>query len=85
VYTARCAACHGPRGAGDGPAAAALQPHPRSFRDPEWQRTVTDDGIRQVILHGGTARRLSPLMPAQPDLGPDDLNALIRYIRAQGD
>ncbi len=28
LFQARCAACHGPRGRGDGPAAGALQPPP---------------------------------------------------------
>jgi copper transport protein len=32
VYEARCAACHGPRGAGDGPAATGLNPPPADFR-----------------------------------------------------
>jgi high-affinity iron transporter len=33
VYAASCAACHGATGAGDGPAAAALDPRPTDFTD----------------------------------------------------
>ena len=35
LFAQSCAACHGPSGGGDGPAAATLDPRPRSFRDPE--------------------------------------------------
>lgn len=33
IFAAVCSACHGAGGGGDGPAAAALNPRPRSFRD----------------------------------------------------
>jgi len=34
VYTANCVTCHGDDGKGDGPAAAALNPHPLDFTSP---------------------------------------------------
>ena len=33
LYAAQCAACHGPAGRGDGPAAASLEPPPIAFTD----------------------------------------------------
>jgi high-affinity iron transporter len=33
LYQAQCAACHGPEGRGDGPAAASLEPSPTDFHD----------------------------------------------------
>jgi high-affinity iron transporter len=33
LYRARCAACHGPEGHGDGPAGASLNPSPSDFHD----------------------------------------------------
>lgn len=33
LYAAQCAACHGPTGRGDGPAAASLEPPPIAFTD----------------------------------------------------
>jgi hypothetical protein len=82
LYQKRCAACHGQGGRGDGAAAAAMQPRPRDFADPSWQRTVSDDQLRSVIRQGGTARQLSASMPAHPDLRAEQLDELIRFIRA---
>ena len=81
-FVARCAACHGQHGEGDGLAAATLNPRPRNFRDPAWQRATTDEAIRQVITAGGPSRGLSALMPAQGELRPGELDELVRYLRA---
>ncbi|MDB4962535.1 MAG: hypothetical protein JWP01_2534 [Myxococcales bacterium] len=50
---ARCVACHGATGHGDGPAAIGLSPRPRSFADRAWHAQATDAGIRDVIRSGG--------------------------------
>ncbi len=68
IFATRCAACHGARGAGDGPGSAGLVPKPRNLQDPEWQAEVTDDHIEKIILYGGAAVGKSPAMPANPDL-----------------
>jgi mono/diheme cytochrome c family protein len=83
IYQMRCAICHGPSGKGDGPGAAALDPKPRNYTDKEWQKTVTDDELRQVIVKGGAALQKSPVMPPNPDLQqkPQVLDALIAMIR----
>jgi mono/diheme cytochrome c family protein len=82
IYARRCAACHGVRGRGDGLAAQAMQPRPRDFSDASWQRTVSDDALRSVILRGGSVRDLSASMPAHPDLNRTQQDALIRFIRS---
>lgn len=61
-----CSVCHGESGRGDGIAAANLNPKPRNYTDRAWQKSVTDDHIREIILKGDEALGRSPLMPAQP-------------------
>jgi len=84
VWTSRCTHCHGPSGAGDGPVSAKLDPHPRALNDPEWQRGVNDAHIETVIVKGGSAVRLSPFMPGNPDLASkgDVVRALRMKVRS---
>jgi uncharacterized membrane protein YozB (DUF420 family) len=82
LFARRCAVCHGPRGHGDGLAAQAMQPRPRNFAEPSFQSSRTDEALRSVIKHGGTARALSASMPAHPDLSTEQVDALIRFIRS---
>lgn len=85
IFSQRCVTCHGPRGAGDGPAAAALNPKPRAFGDPNWQKSVTDEHIEKVIAQGGPAVGKSPLMPPNPDLaGKPVIQALRAKVRSFG-
>ncbi|HUG98692.1 MAG TPA: cytochrome c [Gammaproteobacteria bacterium] len=78
-----CATCHGPAGAGDGPASAALRPKPRALDDAEWQATVDDDYLKKVIAEGGTAVGLSPMMtPWGHALKGEDLENVVAYIRS---
>jgi mono/diheme cytochrome c family protein len=85
-FSSRCASCHGIDGSGNGPAAASLNPHPRNFGDPSWQRGVTDERLRRVIVEGGAAVGGSFLMPPNPDLRgrPDMVGNLVALIRALG-
>jgi len=85
-YKDKCLVCHGVTGEGDGEGSKELDPKPRSFRDREWQRSVTDDKIRNATLKGGPAVGLSEAMPAYPDLeGQDEkLEGLVALIRAFG-
>lgn len=78
-----CATCHGPAGAGDGPASAALKPKPRALNDAEWQASVDDDYIKKVVAEGGPAVGLSPMMTAWGHaLKGDDLENVLAYIRS---
>ena len=59
------------------------QPKPRSFADPAWRASVTDDHIRKVIVGGGTAVGKSALMTANPDLADNKavLDGLVKIVR----
>lgn len=83
IFESRCVTCHGPNGAGDGPASAGLTPPPRNFQDPSWQTSVTDAHIEQIIQYGGTAVGKSAAMPANPDLmaRPEVVAALRAKVR----
>jgi len=83
IFTTRCVTCHGPQGAGDGPASAGLTPPPRNFQDPAWQASVTDAHIEQIVQYGGAAVGKSAAMPANPDLmsKPEVVSALRAYVR----
>jgi mono/diheme cytochrome c family protein len=48
VFLANCAACHGTKGKGDGPAAAGLNPPPVDFTSPLHRQHKTDDLILWV-------------------------------------
>lgn len=84
VFASRCSVCHGNDGTGNGPGAAALNPKPRNYRDAEWQKTVTDEQIKDTILRGGAAVGKSPAMPPNPDLQakPAVVDALVKHIRS---
>jgi mono/diheme cytochrome c family protein len=83
VFASICVTCHGNTGHGDGPGAAACDPKPRTFADPAWQASVTDEHIVKTVLYGGAAVGKSAQMPAQPQLkGKDELLAqLVAIVR----
>ncbi len=82
----RCAGCHGAQGRGDGPSAATLSPKPRNFADREWQRTVTDEQIRTIVVKGGLGVGKNPIMPGNEELlgAPQILDGLVLEIRGFG-
>lgn len=57
LFAQNCASCHGATGGGDGPAAATLQPRPRSFRDPAVTATLSPVRAFSALADGvpGTA------------------------------
>lgn len=85
-YKDKCLVCHGLTGKGDGEGSKALDPKPRSFADKEWQKSITDQQIRDVTVKGGPAVGKNAAMPAHPDLkGRDEvMNGLVGLIRAFG-
>lgn len=52
LYAQQCAACHGPSGHGDGPAAAGLDPPPIAFTDAERAAQRTPFALYEVISQG---------------------------------
>ncbi|HEY8430441.1 MAG TPA: c-type cytochrome [Sandaracinaceae bacterium] len=62
-FATTCGVCHGTGGAGDGPAAATLDPRPANFTDAAFWATRDRAHIVRVITEGGAAVGRSPLMP----------------------
>jgi mono/diheme cytochrome c family protein len=79
IFGQRCTPCHGATGAGDGAASASLNPRPRNFRDPEWQKSVPDEYIEKIVAYGGQAVGKSAAMPPNPDLA--EKQAVIAALR----
>ena len=76
LFAAHCAVCHGAQGAGDGPAAAALQPRPPDLRAHHVALHTAGD-IFWWITNG------LPPMPAFGDrLGPDERWHLVNFLRS---
>ncbi len=70
IYAARCAACHGPNGAGDGPLAAELLPPPRNFvhgayrlRSTEFGEAPLDSDIIGTTAHGAGSTSMGRFLP----------------------
>jgi cytochrome c oxidase cbb3-type subunit 2/cytochrome c oxidase cbb3-type subunit I/II len=77
LFEANCAGCHGPRGAGDGPGAAALLPRPSDLS----AHTYTAQRLSEALWNGvaGTA------MSAWRDHDRDDLAAIAHFVQGLGD
>lgn len=81
TYRHYCQTCHGETGAGDGFNAFNLDPHPRDFSDPAFQKK-SDADIRDAIRRGGAGVGLSPLMPPWGrTLGDRKIDDVIVYLR----
>ena len=65
AYVAKCQACHGPTGKGDGPAAGALPKKPQDMTSAAFWSDVTEDSLKAVITKGkpGSAMRGFPMKP----------------------
>lgn len=82
-----CASCHGATGAGDGAAAAALNPKPRSFVEGTFKFDTDGDGkpgtetdLFNVITNGAQKYGGSIMMVPRADLPEADRKALAKYV-----
>ncbi len=82
-----CFSCHGPAGLGDGAAAAALNPKPRSFAEGKYNfdtdtdgKTGTEADLFNVVTNGAQKFGGSPLMVGRPDIPEGDRKALVKYV-----
>jgi mono/diheme cytochrome c family protein len=84
-----CVSCHGAAGEGDGLAAAALNPKPRSFSEGKFLYDTDGDGkagtdadLLNILQNGAAKYRGSPLMVGRPDISEADHKALIAFVRS---
>ena len=90
LYNANgCGTCHGATGQGDGPAAAAMNPKPRSFSSGEFAYDTDADGVKgsdtdllNIIKNGSAKYGGSPTMPGRADISEADIKAMIAFIRS---
>jgi mono/diheme cytochrome c family protein len=82
TYAQSCAACHGNKGQGDGPAGKYLKPPPSDFAVS--LKGKTDDWITKAISQGGPAVGESPTMPGFSQFSADQVKALVEYIKKLG-
>jgi caa(3)-type oxidase subunit IV len=81
LFQQQCITCHGPTGHGDGPAAAALNPHPRNFTSGEgWKNGRKPSQVFHTLTEGvkGSA------MPPFATLPPDDRWSLAQFVLSLG-
>ncbi len=79
LFAAQCTSCHGDGGAGNGPAAAGLNPKPRNFTVGEgWK-----NGRKGSQIFGTLTKGLNT-MPAFGSLPSEDRWALAHYVRTLG-
>ncbi len=90
VYARYCIGCHGPEGAGDGPAARWLSPPPRNFQSGRFKFRSTPTGefptdadlLRTVTC--GLAGSAMPGFPLVPESDRRDVVAYVQHLAALG-
>lgn len=85
LYSQLCSSCHGAAGGGNGPASAAMNPKPRNLTDKNWQASVDDARIYQVIEKGGVSLGLSAMMAPWGSMVNDkEIKGLVKVVRGFG-
>lgn len=80
IFQTNCASCHGETGAGDGPAAAALNPQPASLATNE--ENLSDAYLHWRISEGGMMAPFNSAMPAWKSILTDEqIWQVVSYIR----
>lgn len=83
LYATYCASCHGARGAGDGPAAAALDPRPARHDDGAFMNALSNEHLFRVIEGGGVAVGKSPRMaPWGGTLSEQEIWDVVAFLRS---
>ncbi len=78
VYANVCAVCHGPKGAGDGPAGMSLVPKPRNLIEGGWKQGGDSIGLFGTLQKGIPGSSMAPFghLPIKDRWG------LVQYIRS---
>jgi mono/diheme cytochrome c family protein len=80
VYAEHCRVCHGERGDGQTFAANVLDPPPRNFTAEPSRRELTRQRMLHSVTHG---RKGTAMMPWQTNLTPEQIRAVVAFIRAE--
>lgn len=80
LYESNCAACHGARGFGDGPAAKALDPPPARLAGLGRTPMMSDGYLYWTIAEGGAPVK-SAMPPFKASLSQDDIWKIVLYVR----
>lgn len=80
VYAQNCAACHGTKGYGDGPAASQLSPRPADLAWLSRTHMVGDQYIYWTVAEGGQPIG-SPMPAFKTTLSQRDMWAAVTYVR----
>jgi caa(3)-type oxidase subunit IV len=81
LFAVNCTSCHGPEGLGNGPAASALNPHPRNFhQDKDWVNGRKPSNVFKTLKEGvaGSAMASFATLPS------DDRWALAHFVLSLG-
>jgi mono/diheme cytochrome c family protein len=82
-YQTYCSTCHGTGGKGDGAAAAAMDPKPADFSNPDFYKTRDDALLTKVIKEGGAAVGKSAMMaPWGSVLNDEQIKAVVAHIKS---
>jgi high-affinity iron transporter len=79
TFETRCAPCHGSDGKGDGPAAAAITPPPRNFRDPAFWNGRTAAQIAAAVRDGRPGTLMAPFNDV---LSPAEIDDVVAYVES---
>jgi len=79
IYNINCASCHGEKALGDGPAAASLNPKPRSLAE---DGALSDAYLYWRIAEGGIMEPFKSTMPAwKTFLSEEQIWQVVAYLR----
>jgi len=79
IFDRTCFTCHGTTGKGDGMAAAALNPKPADFTDPEHSSYYSDRGRLYIIKNG---IKNSPMVGWGSSLNEKEILAVYAYVKS---
>jgi mono/diheme cytochrome c family protein len=86
LYADYCSSCHGDKGKGDGPAAAALPVKPADHTNGSVMNQLSDEFLMTIISKGGTAVGKSSFMPSWGGaLDQKQIRDMVAYLRSIAD
>ena len=82
IFVTNCVTCHGPEGAGDGDAAAGLDPKPADLGDHDMMSELSDGYLFWRVTKGGTIEPFNSAMPSwEQGLTEEQRWQVISYVR----